>query len=249
MEKGTWDFREIRGSPIGLLDTFQPLSPYAHLCIPFSSAVVIGSTQDLATLDAESGYLKAFEVVRRHSGGGAVAVIPGELVWVNIGIPKGNELWCEDVASSSLWLGRVWENVLKEFGITQSQVVATGPSNPSMGRIACFGSTSPGEVHVGDKKIVGISQRRTREGSVFQSAMLLVWRPELLIDLLAPCLTSGADIRNELTSHAIGLSELIGNDSGIVPLPQAGVVDERIGHLGLTNLVWESLKGALIALS
>ena len=43
-----------------------------------------------------------------------------------------------------------------------------------------------GEVMTGDSKLVGISQRRTREYARFQSMCHLRWRPELVAAMVAP---------------------------------------------------------------
>jgi lipoate-protein ligase A len=42
-------------------------------------------------------------------------------------------------------------------------------------RSVCFAGLGPGEVTVGGRKVVGISQRRRRDGALFQCAALLAW--------------------------------------------------------------------------
>ena len=49
----------------------------------------------------------------------------------------------------------------------------------------CFAGTGPGEVLVGDAKLVGISQRRTREAARFQTMVHLRWRPDVVASLVA----------------------------------------------------------------
>ncbi|HET7719481.1 MAG TPA: hypothetical protein VFK43_05895, partial [Acidimicrobiales bacterium] len=52
-------------------------------------------------------------------------------------------------------------------------------------RLVCFAGLGPGEVTVAGAKVVGMAQRRTRAGALFQCAALLEWRPERLLDRLA----------------------------------------------------------------
>jgi hypothetical protein len=48
----------------------------------------------------------------------------------------------------------------------------------------CFASAAPGEVFVGDNKLVGISQRRNREGARFQCVLYRQWNPLIWSSLL-----------------------------------------------------------------
>ncbi|HEX6785774.1 MAG TPA: hypothetical protein VF076_01140, partial [Acidimicrobiales bacterium] len=52
--------------------------------------------------------------------------------------------------------------------------------------LVCFSGLGPGEVHAGGRKVVGISQRRTRGWARFQCAAYLRWDPDALVALLAP---------------------------------------------------------------
>jgi lipoate-protein ligase A len=51
--------------------------------------------------------------------------------------------------------------------------------------LVCFSGLGPGEVHAGGRKVVGISQRRTRGWARFQCAAYLRWDPDALVALLA----------------------------------------------------------------
>lgn len=65
-------------------------------------------------------------------------------------------------------------------------VVHRGPlEGGELGRIACFAGTGPGEVSVAGAKVVGISQRRTRLGSLFHTAALTRFDPERLAGFLS----------------------------------------------------------------
>jgi lipoate-protein ligase A len=85
----------------------------------------------------------------------------------------------------------------------------------------CFAGLGPGEVTVDGRKVVGLSQRRTREAALFQCCAALRWEPERLLDLLA---LDDAD-------RARGAAELAGVATGIGPATDlvAGIV-EAIGR-------------------
>jgi len=51
-------------------------------------------------------------------------------------------------------------------------------------RQVCFAGIGPGEVTIDGHKVVGMSQRRTRAGALFQCAALLEWDPDEMVRLL-----------------------------------------------------------------
>ena len=151
------------------------------MCIvePTSAAVVLGSTQP------DSVVAPGTPTVRRRSGGGAVLVEPGGLVWVDVFVPAGDPLWEADVGRAFAWLGRLWMAALADAGTAGARAhtgpLVTTPWSP----LVCFAGLGPGEVTLDGAKVVGMSQRRTRSGALFQCAALLEWRPERLLDRLA----------------------------------------------------------------
>jgi lipoate---protein ligase len=147
-------------------------------------AVVLGSTQSAGTVDADAATAAGLEVVRRRSGGGAVLVAPGELVWVDAFVPAGDALWSPDVGRATHWLGRLWAGALHARGVDAAWHGGGMVAAP-WSRLVCFAGLAPGEVRVGGAKVVGLSQRRTREGALFSSAALLRWDPAALLAVLA----------------------------------------------------------------
>jgi len=139
-------------------------------------ALVLGSTQP-----AVAG--RGADVVRRRSGGGAVLVGPGEVVWADVFVPAGDALWEADVGVAFHWLGRVWCDALGSLGVQAAMHQGAMVCSPWC-RQVCFAGLGPGEVTVGGKKVVGISQRRVRAGSLFQCAALLRWDPRPMAELL-----------------------------------------------------------------
>ena len=62
----------------------------------------------------------------------------------------------------------------------------SGRSVPGeLGELVCFAGRGPGEVFHGGRKLVGLSQWRSRQGALFSSCAYLHWDPDPLLDLLA----------------------------------------------------------------
>jgi len=145
--------------------------------------MVIGSTQPWSDVDHGRAAAAGTEVVRRHSGGGAVLLVPGGQVWAEIVVPAGDPLWQADVNRATHWLGRAWTQTLRDLGVNARRHAGGMVAGP-WSWLACFGGLGPGEVTVDGRKVVGISQRRTRGGARFQCAVLLRWDPAALVHLL-----------------------------------------------------------------
>lgn len=124
-----------------------------------STAVVLGSAQRRLARGGASPV--------RSSGGGAVLVDPDRCLWVDVVIGRDDPLWHDDVGRSALWLGRCWQRALATLDVVGD--VHEGPADrDELARAACFAGVGPGEVVAAGRKLVGISQRRTRTGARFQ---------------------------------------------------------------------------------
>jgi lipoate-protein ligase A len=144
-------------------------------------------------------------VVRRRSGGGAVLVVPGDLLWVDVVIPAGDPLWEADVGRAFLWLGEAWAAALAELGVPGS-VHRGGLEATAWSSLVCFGGVGPGEVlFTSGAKLVGLSQRRTRDGARFQCAALGRWDPAALLALLALAPDDRARAEADLAGAAAGV--------------------------------------------
>jgi lipoate-protein ligase A len=110
-----------------------------------------------------------------------VYLAPGEQVWIDVVIPRGDALWCDDVAQASWWLGETWLSALGSLGVTDLDVHRDSVHSDAWGDLLCFAGVGPGEVisTLGDKraKVVGISQRRTRDYARFQCTIYMKWNP------------------------------------------------------------------------
>lgn len=152
-------------------------------CSVTSPALILGSTQSESDIDSACVNAEGIDVVRRRSGGGVVFVDPDASIWFDITISRHDVLWTDDVSTSMLWLGEVFKDALAPW--LSSSVYRNEFVVGDDGRAVCFASTSPGEVFSGSSKVVGISQRRTREGARFQCVLYRQWKPQEWVHCLA----------------------------------------------------------------
>ncbi len=112
-------------------------------------------------------------------------LVPGRQVWIDLLVPSDDPLWDDDVGRAMHWVGRCWTEALSTLGVS-GKVHERGLVSTPASSVVCFAGLGPGEVTVGGRKVVGVSQRRTRQGARFQTATLLDWVPHELSPLLAP---------------------------------------------------------------
>lgn len=212
------------------------------VCLVDRAALVLGSAQPMDHVDRAAALDAGIEVVRRRSGGGAVLVAPGQQVWIDIILPQRDPLWDDDIGRATHWLGECWAAVVRSFTVQSGVDVPVVLHRGGMvhGRWSdrvCFAGIGPGEVSIDERKIVGISQRRTRAGARFQSALLLWWRPEVLASLLHLDAAGELDDAGEpaalggLRSVAVGLFDLVGNGPADVAVGADGVLSRFLAHL------------------
>lgn len=163
----------------------EPVRRGAWLCEPTGPALVLGSAQRDDVVDRAACAAAGVDVVRRRSGGGAVLVEPGSLLWVDVLVPAGDPLWEHDIGRAFLWLGEAWVGALADIGVAAS--AHRGPLiRNRWSDLVCFAGLGPGELtDPTGRKVLGISQRRTRGGARFQCAVLRSWAPARLLSLLA----------------------------------------------------------------
>jgi lipoate---protein ligase len=154
---------------------------------PESVALVLGSSQPDEVVDHAACENAGVELVRRRSGGGAVLLVPGAVVWVDLLLPASDPRWDADVGRASWWVGEAWAGAVTAAGGPGGLVVHRGPMvRTEWSSLACFAGVGPGEV-LDDRgrKVVGISQRRTREMARFQCSLHLQHQGWELASLLA----------------------------------------------------------------
>lgn len=178
---GAWNVENFRGNA----SAFHAVDPPAARTLwdvrVTAPALVLGSMQEESAVKMSVAADGGIETPRRRSGGGAVWVGPVGTIWFDIVIPRGDALWDDDVARSMLWLGRVLADVIGDGArVFDGRYRAT-----DLARAYCFGGTAPGEVIGPRGKIVGISQRRTRDLARFQCVAYSEYDPPAVARLFA----------------------------------------------------------------
>ncbi len=171
------------------------------------TAIVLGRGQRRLEVRASAD----LDLVRRDSGGGAVLLDP-ELLSLDVAVPVGHP-WIDpaDLGAVFTRVGAAWAAALGDLGL-RGAVVHDGPSTTprasdarsSLIAAVCYATLGRGEVHVGGRKVVGLSQRHRRHGVLVQCGLLRRWRPAALLKAL------GADPGDaEVTGAAVGLDDLL----------------------------------------
>jgi lipoate-protein ligase A len=160
---------------------------------------------------------QGIDLVRRRTGGGAVLLVPGEHSWIDIVLARHDPLVVDDVGRSFGWLGATWVAALAEAG--HAARLHEGPLvQRAGGPLLCFGGLGPGEVLLGERKVVGLSQRRTREVVRLQCLVHHVWRPDQLLACFEP-------------SERLVASDAIAIAAAAVPVPAARLLAHLLDHL------------------
>lgn len=218
---GAWPVRRDAGSAAEFhaRPLPEPEARQVWLFAVRQPALVLGSAQPEAHVDAGAlaGAVaqaspwagESIEVARRRSGGSGVLLVPGEVVWVDVLLPAGDRWWDDDVGRATWWLGEVWAEALGSLGLAGVEVHrGRAVKGPWSDRV-CFAGLGPGEVSVGGRKVVGISQRRVRRQARFQTAALLRWCPASVAALLGGRAGGPAPAPGLLGDVAAGIGDLL----------------------------------------
>jgi lipoate-protein ligase A len=216
----SWHVRQIAGD-VGAFHT-RELPRHQRIATFFSAdapTLVLGSSQADESVNTEAAARQGIDVARRRSGGGGVLLWPGEFVWLDLEIPEGDELWSDDVGRSMWWVGELWRSALAPY--EPAATVHRGRLMRSRWSAdVCFAGTGPGELMVGTAKLVGISQRRTRDAARFQTMVHLRWRPDVVASLvaespsiaeLAPLVKTCSESAESITAHLIDALQYVGH--------------------------------------
>lgn len=166
--------------------------------------MVLGSAQKDSIVDRESAAGRGVDVVRRRSGGGAVWLDPDSISWVDVVVPKGDPLWSEDVGEAFAWVGAAWAAALIATGLHDVSVHSGALERTAWSSLVCFAGRGPGEVFSGDRKVVGLAQKRTRGGALFQCGVLHRWDPTPLLEVLQLTDRERSDAAEELSDVCTG---------------------------------------------
>lgn len=209
---GPWHVQRRSGSARLLLDgslavvgSSDGATRLARILLVDQPALVLGSGQPESDVDLGAAAAAGVVVVRRGSGGGAVLVDAGAVLWIDLIVPAGDPLWDADVRRGAWWVGEAWAAAVDRLGAGPADVWRGGLRPSAWSGRVCFAGLGPGEVTVGARKVVGISQRRTRHAALFQTAALLHWDPAPLLALLGVDESVRSEAVVDLKERAVGV--------------------------------------------
>jgi lipoate-protein ligase A len=148
-------------------------------------ALVLGSTQRNDVVDHEACRAAGVDVVKRRSGGGAVLLDPLDVTWIDVIVPRGAVGWSDDVHAPMVWLGERLERAFGKLGLESIEVHRGKLRSTPWSTLVCFDGVGPGELIVGGRKLVGMSQRRTRGWARMQCCWYSRYDHADLVGLLA----------------------------------------------------------------
>lgn len=119
-------------------------------------------------------HLHAPDAIVRSSGGGAVLTGPWMLS-VSVVLPSDHPLVTPGLVESYEWFGLAHQAALRALGVQALALTPEDlkrvPSEPDLDW-ACFGNYSAWEVAAGGRKLVGLAQRRARNGVLLTAGSL-----------------------------------------------------------------------------
>lgn len=171
------------------------------------TAVILGRGQARALAARATAEV---EVLTRHSGGGAVLMDP-DLLSLDVLLPAGHPWLDGDLSAPFDHVGTAWTTALDGLSVPglalhRGAVTARRRGNERERLLAavCYATLGRGEVTAGGRKLVGLAQRRRRQGALVQCGLLRRWRPAPLLVAL------GADPHDaEVHAAAVGLDDLL----------------------------------------
>lgn len=171
-----WTVERLQGPVRDLLATAEPpatATRLARIHAVTEPGLVLGSTQRPETADESRAAAAGAEVLRRRSGGGAVLLCPKGQVWADFFVPASDPLWNDDVTQAARWAGELWSEVIEPFVTGPVSIHSDRLVADRWGRLVCFAGAGPGEVFTGGLKVVGVSQRRSRQRTRIQTTARL----------------------------------------------------------------------------
>jgi lipoate-protein ligase A len=132
------------------------------------ATLVLGGNQSADVVDVS---LDPTMTLRRRRGGGGLVLLRPEDLWIDWWIPRSDPRWSNDVRASSIQVGTWWAEALRAHTRANVRVHEGALEGEVDFRMVCFAGCGPGEVFVNERKTVGLTQWRVREG-VFVSTVL-----------------------------------------------------------------------------
>jgi lipoate---protein ligase len=181
-----WVFEERTGPASTLFDAASwvgVVDPTICVLIVSAPTIVLGSSQSFEVVDLDACAAAGVEVVRRRSGGGAVW-LDDDMLWVDVFVPSSHPRFDPDIGRATWWLGQAWADALTSCGVDGAVVHRGSMIRTAWSSLVCFAGLGAGEVTIDGRKVVGISQRRSRVGALFQCGIVRRWNSSPLVELL-----------------------------------------------------------------
>lgn len=207
-----------------LLSSVQPGDPPTlYWSLAEQKGLVLGFSQKADTINQAALVAQPLPIYHRRAGGTAVLVGP-QLLSLDVVLPADSPLVLPDIVESYRWFGEAWvaalhlldiqtHLVLPEEARTQ-QALRKQPGTRTYELLmhrACYGTLSPYEVAIGQRKVVGLDMIRRRTGSLLQAGVLLHWETTTLAQLLGHTPEEQQLLREGLRERAIGIDALAGH--------------------------------------
>jgi lipoate-protein ligase A len=212
----------LHSSPLFDVELFRP-EPHRLAVVRAVErpTLVLGSTQPADLVNRLLVRAGRLEVVRRRGGGGAVYLEPESQVWIDAWIPRADPLWVADVAAAAAWAGAWWVAALEAVGLSGLDVHVGRAMPGDFGELVCFAGRGSGEVFSGGRKVMGLSQWRSREGALFSACAYARWAPIPLLEALGFDIEGSGELVDEVSGVAVGIEELGSASGGLTQLADA----------------------------
>lgn len=165
--------------------------------------LVLGSRQSIESVDRDVCRQRGIDVVQRRSGGGAVLVGAEQLIWFDVVLTRDHPGWSDDVGKSFAWISDRLRTALASLGV-MGDCYNGAMVNTEWSDLVCFAGLGPGELTVDGKKLVGISQRRTRNAARLQVAVLRRWNPMEILELFPMDEADRERAKRDIATAALG---------------------------------------------
>ena len=196
--------------------------PTLYWSIAEPEGLVLGFSQKHESLNPAIYENSPIPIYHRRAGGTAV-LVGSHLLSLDVMLPAGHPLIQSDIVESYRWFGEAWVAALERLGIS-TRIVPPDEAHAkrdllkqpetkvyeSLMHRACYGTLSPYEVAVGQRKVVGLDMIRRRSGTLLQAGVLLEWHTDTLAYLLGHTAEEQRLLREGLQQRAIGVDTLAG---------------------------------------
>lgn len=221
-------------------------------------ALILGTSQKPKVANLEYCREAGIEIYRRTSGGAAVLAEP-DFVSLDVFLPPGHPLAPSDIVETYRWLGKTWLETLKIIGLADLRLVnvaevraervasagydAEEIHRDKLARLVCFGSLSPYEVALGNRKLVGLAQIRRRAGTLLQCGLPLRAQSTHFSQLLDLPQPDRALLGPLLDERIVSLEEITGKI--LKPEEIVAAFEKTLGELWqvkLDNIEWPDAR-------